>query len=84
METRADENLRKRYEKIASVAGYDIYQFYKGNSPQNGYKRLSEGIKRPIITAMRDLSHSLGMRFHVSDAYCRDLNDAPNCCGVPP
>ncbi len=84
METRADENLRKRYEKIASAAGYDIYKFYKGNSPQNGYKRLSEGIKRPIITAMRDLSHSLGMRFHVSDAYCRDLNDAPNCCGVPP
>ena len=29
-------------------------------------------------------AHSLGMRFHVSDAFCRECNDACNCCGVPP
>ena len=33
---------------------------------------------------MRDYAHSLGMRFHVSDAFCRECNDACNCCGVPP
>jgi hypothetical protein len=29
-------------------------------------------------------AHRLGMKFHVSDAFCRDLNDdGINCCGCP-
>ena len=51
---------------------------------QNGYLRLNRGIKAPTIYAMRHFAHSLGMRFHVSDMYCRECNDACNCCGVPP
>lgn len=46
--------------------------------------RLNRAIKAPIIHRMRELTHSLGMRFHVSDAFCRECNDACNCCGVPP
>lgn len=84
METRADDRLKKRYAEISKAVGYDIYKYYMGNSKQMGYKRLNRRIKAPIIHKMRDIAHSYGMRFHVSDAYCRECNDACNCCGVPP
>lgn len=84
LDMRADDDLKERYRRMSEIVGYDIYDYYKKFSTHNGYKRLSEGIKRPIITAMRDYAHSLGLRFNVSDAFCRDLNDSVNCCGVPP
>ena len=84
MEARADERLKKRYADMSAVAGFDIHAFYMQQSKQHGYKRLNRSIKAPIIHAMRDYAHSLGMRFLVSDAFCRECNDACNCCGVPP
>lgn len=84
MEARAQEDLKKRYKVMSDVAGFDIHKYYMENSKQHGYKRLSRGIKAPIIHEIRDYAHSLGMRFHVSDAFCRECNDACNCCGVPP
>lgn len=84
MESRADERLKERYAKMSEIAGFDIHKFYMENSKQSGYKRLNRAIKQPIIYTMREYTHSLGMRFHVSDAFCRECNDACNCCGVPP
>ena len=84
MESRADDELKARYAAMSKICGFDIHAFYMKHSKQNGYKRLNRGIKAPIITQMRDFTHSLGLRFHVSDAFCRECNDACNCCGVPP
>lgn len=84
MEARANDDLKKRYAEMSKVCGFDIHTYYMSNSKQHGYKRLNRGIKAPIIHDMRDYAHSLGMRFHVSDAFCRECNDACNCCGVPP
>ena len=84
MESRADDRLKARYAEMSRIVGYDIYDFYMKQSQQNGYKRLNKGIKAPIIVNMRSLAHNLGLRFHVSDMFCRECNDAPNCCGVPP
>lgn len=84
MESRADERLKKRYQQMSDIVGYDIHQFYMAHSKQSGYKRLNKQIKAPTIKAMREWTHELGMRFHVSDAHCRECNDACNCCGVPP
>lgn len=84
MESRADQNLKKRYAEMSKIAGYDIHTFYMKNSHQNGYKRLARAIKIPTIKEMQEYCHDLGMRFHTSDAHCRDYNDACNCCGVPP
>lgn len=84
MEARANEDLKKRYRKMSDVCGFDIHKYYMENSKQHGYKRLSRAIKAPIIHEMRDYVHSFGMRFHVSDAFCRECNDHCNCCGVPP
>lgn len=84
MESRADDNLKKRYAEMSKIVGYDIHTFYMKNSRQSGYKRLSRAIKKPIVKAMSEYCHDLGLRFHSSDAHCRDYNDACNCCGVPP
>lgn len=84
MESRANDDLKQRYAKMSEICGFDIHKFYMDNSKQSGYKRLNRAIKAPIIHEMRDFVHSLGMRFHVSDAFCRECNDACNCCGVPP
>lgn len=84
MEARANDDLKKRYAGMSAVCGFDIWQYYIKHSKQHGYKRLNRGIKAPIIHDMRKYVHSLGMRFHVSDAFCRECNDACNCCGVPP
>jgi len=84
MEARADKRVKQRYKEMSQIAGYDIWTFYMKNSPQHGYKRLKREIKEPIITAMREYAHKKGIRFHSSDAHGRHLQDAPNCCGVPP
>lgn len=84
LEARADERLKARYRAMSRVAGFDIYKFYLENSPQHGYKRLSREIKVPIIHRVQVEAIKHGLRFYVSDAACRELNHAPNCCGVPP
>jgi len=84
MEARANEDLKKRYAEMSRVCGFDIHSYYMENSRQHGYKRLNRALKAPIIHDMRQYAHGLGLRFHVSDAFCRECNDACNCCGVPP
>lgn len=84
MEARANDDLKKRYDAMSAVCGFDVHRYYMDNSRQHGYKRLNRGIKAPIIHDMRDYAHGLGLRFHVSDAFCRECNDSCNCCGVPP
>lgn len=84
MESRADNELKARYSEISNVCNFDIWKLYMNYSKQNGYKRLNREIKAPIIYQMKDYAHKLGMRFNVSDAHCRECNDACNCCGVPP
>lgn len=83
LESRADQKLRQRYAEMSKALGYDVHTFYMENSKQQGYKRLSRAIKFPVLTAMRDIAHSYGMKFLCSDAHGRDLSDCVNCCGVP-
>lgn len=83
LEGRADQKLCQRYDAMSKVLGYDIHTFYKENSKQQGYKRLSRAIKLSVFLSMREIAHSYGMRFLCSDAHGRDLSDDVNCCGVP-
>lgn len=83
MEARADARTKERYAEMSRVLGYDVWKFYMENSKQHGYKRLSKGIKLPIIQKMMAITTGLGLRFNVSDAHCRELNGSVNCCGVP-
>jgi hypothetical protein len=82
MESRADEDLKKRFASMSKTLGYDVHSYYMKHSKMSGYKRLNEEIKRPIFTAIRKKAHALGLQFNCSDMYCRDLNDSMNCCGA--
>jgi DNA repair photolyase len=86
LETRDLKGLMKRdrYGRMSEVAGYDIHTFYREHSSQSGYLRLNYHMKYPLYAEMKDLCRDLGIRLHISDAHCRDLNEQCNCCGVPP
>lgn len=84
LEARADDQLRKKYEELSKFCGYDVWDFYKENSVGSGYRRLNYEIKRDIIEDMQQFTHSLGMRFYVSDAHHKEKSDFCCCCGVPP
>ncbi|MCO5250982.1 MAG: hypothetical protein M9949_06125 [Candidatus Kapabacteria bacterium] len=84
LETRADERLKSKYKEMSKWAGVDLWDFYKENSKGSGYRRLNYQFKRPIIEDMRNIAHSLGMRFYVSDAHHKEKCDFTSCCGVPP
>lgn len=84
LEVRAKEDLLQKYKDISAVLGYDIYEFYKKNSKQQGYKRLNYNLKKPIITHMKKIAHSHKMYFYVSDAHHKEKCDTVCCCGTPP
>jgi DNA repair photolyase len=84
LEGRAPESLRKRYDAMSEVVGYDVLDFYKHNSPNRGvgYMRLNHKIKAPYIAKMESLCARLGMRFYVSDAHHKDRCAGGSCCGL--
>ena len=86
MESRANEQLKARYAEMSDICKFDIW---KGSTWPRASRLGTSGSARPLrprplFYKMRDFAHSLGLRFHVSDATCRECNDACNCCGVPP
>ena len=79
----AGKAARARYEEMSKLACYDIFAYYRENSPKSDQTmRLTAQAKRPIMEQMREKAHSLGMKFIVSDPHCRDLSDTNNCCGL--
>lgn len=84
LEARANTQLRKKYEIMSELVGYDIWEFYKKNSTGSGYRRLNYEIKRPIINNMKKIAHQHKMLFYVSDAHHKEKCDTVCCCGVHP
>lgn len=82
LERRADDRLKKRYEKMSNVIGFDIYDFYVRYSSGSGYLRLSYKIKRPYMEKMETLCKKLGLRFYVSDAHHKEKCNNGSCCGL--
>ena len=84
LETRADENLKEKYNTMSKVLGYNVWDFYRKHSHGQGYKRLNYNIKRPIIKNMKKIAHKNKMLFYVSDAHHKEKCDTVCCCGTPP
>ena len=83
LENRGDGTTVKRYDKMSEALGFDLVDFYRGNSPgQTGYLRLNAEIKRPYVEKMRNLCHKLGLRFSTSDAHNKDMGDSGACCAL--
>lgn len=74
---------RPRYERMSVAAGFDLYEFYRRNSPkQSGYMRLNRAIKARYFLPMERVAKGLGMRFSVSDREFKELGNVSGCCGV--
>lgn len=77
-------NSLKQYMPLLSeLAGFDLMQFYKKYSAQQGYLRLNRKVKEPFMRNMKALCDELGMRFYVSDAHFKELCCNGSCCGLP-
>ena len=83
LERRSIKSAAENYRVISECAGRDIVDFYAKNSFGSGYLRLNRKIKEPYVRRMRELAHSLGMRFYVSDAHFKEACDNCCCCGLP-
>ena len=83
LEARADKRLKKKYDEMSDIIGFDIMKFYNKYSISSGYKRLNYNIKEKYILEMQKLTHKLGMRFYVSDAHHKEKCDNGSCCGLP-
>jgi hypothetical protein len=82
VEARGEHN-RERYAPMNEVAGIDIFDFYRKNSPgQSGYLRLNPEVKNPYFDAMESTAKSLGMRFAISDFHGKERNNCTTCCAV--
>lgn len=84
LETRADENLKEKYNTMSKVLGYNVWDFYRKHSKGAGYKRLNYQIKKPIIKNMKKIAHKNKMLFYISDAHHKEKCDLVCCCGTPP
>jgi DNA repair photolyase len=83
IEGRADERVKKRYEKMSKVTGFDILKFYRLNSRGAGYLRLNYDIKKKYAEEMHEACKKYGLRFYVSDAHHKEKCDNGSCCGLP-
>lgn len=76
--------LKTKMPKFNALCGFDLMQFYKKYSNQQGYLRLNRNVKRPFVTNMKNLCDELGMRFYVSDSHFKEMSCNGSCCGLPP
>lgn len=75
--------LRKKFDKINKLCGFDLYKFYEEYSVQQGYMRLNRKVKEPFVKNMKDVCDEIGMRFYVSDAHFKESCSNGSCCGLP-
>lgn len=83
MEVRSN-TLRQNMRYFNELCGFDLFNFYRKYSTQQGYLRLNRKVKEPFIKNMKQLCDELGMRFYVSDAHFKELCCNGSCCGLPP
>ena len=84
LEMRSVNAAKEHYKTISDCCGFDIVNFYREYSNGSGYLRLNRKIKEKYVKNMKELCHSLGMRFYVSDAHFKECSDNACCCALPP
>lgn len=84
LERRAAGYLKKRYEQMNEVLGFNVYDYYKhlSRGDMGGYARLNPRTKATYIERIYKLTRKLGIRFACSDAHFKELNDTGCCCGL--
>ncbi len=86
IESRANEDIKKRYAWMAKLIGVDNLQQYFHNlspSERGGYMRLNRLVKEPYIKKMYKFCAERDMVFGCSDPDFKELNTSGSCCGMP-
>lgn len=77
------EALKENFHYFNDLCGFDLYDFYKRNSVQQGYMRLNRKIKEPFVKNMKEECEKIGMRFYISDSHFKECSCNGSCCGLP-
>lgn len=75
--------LKEKMHYFNELCGFDLMEFYKKYSNQQGYLRLNRNVKRPFVVNMKNTCDELGMRFYVSDSHFKEMSCNGSCCGLP-
>lgn len=82
LDTRVGEFTQNRYKKISEAIGFDIVNYYKKLSIDQGYLRLNKKVKEPYILELFKNCRRLGLNFACSDPDFKELSDSNCCCCV--
>ena len=85
LDIRTNENIRKRYDWMSKILGYDIMAYYKALSPtsRGGYRRLSRDVKERYVRKIYKFCYDNNVLFACSDPDYKELNMSGSCCGLP-
>lgn len=79
---RRSNALKEKLPLFNELCGFDIMEFYKMYSVQQGYLRLNRKVKEPFVRNMKKKCEEVGMRFYISDAHFKELSCNGSCCGL--
>lgn len=80
---RRSNTLKSNFPIINELCGFDLEEFYKMYSVQQGYLRLNRKVKEPFVKNMKQACKEVGMRFYISDAHFKEYCCNGSCCGLP-
>lgn len=83
IDRRMPRSVRRLFDALSKVLGYDIVDFYIKNSRSDTYMRLNSEIKAPIFYKLKSLCDRAGLKFYNSDLDFRELAETCCCCGAP-
>lgn len=79
-----DASVKKRWEALSQIAGYDLLALYKRFGRTQACTRPPAAWTEEIMHAVRDVAHECNMTVGVSDPVWKQLGDTGCCCGILP
>lgn len=76
-------HVRKMWQEINNICGYDLVRWYKVTSVHGACLRSSRSWKEELTFAIYEEAKELGFNFGISDPHWKELNDFGCCCGIP-
>lgn len=82
LDTRMNENTKKRYDILTKVIGFDIIEYYRKLSINMGYLRLNRKVKEKYALEVYKEGRRLNMNVSFSDPDFKELGCSGCCCGL--
>lgn len=76
--------LKRRWEKLSNICGYNLYDIYHSFGPTMSCMRPAYMWTEGIMHAITEEARACGMTVGVSDPVWKQLGDTGCCCGILP